>query len=113
MAAKHLCVVALCLLALVAPSFQAGTIFADNLTPVREDATFFGGISSTSATVSGAEVGTLKSGHREGFFIEIRTQQVRWFRVFMGGLTRRRKMTTAPRPHPLAATVRYLQPLPA
>lgn len=70
MAAKHLCFVALCLLALVAPSFQAGTIYTDFLTPVREDATFFEGISSTSATVSGAEVGTLKSGHREGFFIE-------------------------------------------
>lgn len=70
MASKRLCFVALCLLALVAPSFQAGTIYADFLTPVREDATYFEGISSTSATVSGAEVGTLKSGHREGFFIE-------------------------------------------
>jgi len=70
MAGKQLCFVAFCLLALVAPSFQAGTIYTDFLTPVREDATFFEGISSHSVTVSGAAVGTLQSGHREGFFIE-------------------------------------------
>src|SRR3990167_10111292 len=47
-----------CLLVFIAPSFQYGTIFADNVRPAFSDRTFFSGIKSEEVLTTDAAVGT-------------------------------------------------------
>ena len=58
-----------CLLVFIAPSFQYGTIFTDNVKPAFSDRTYFSGIKSEEVLTTDASIGVIGSNNLAGFSI--------------------------------------------